>query len=66
MSNFSQTSTIATFLKQPGLTVASYVHGYGRGPVFCLGVFGEDLISYDKSTRYFLVVLLAVLLKNLR
>ncbi len=64
VSSLFHTSIIATFLKQPGVTVASYVHGYGRGAVLCLCVFGEDLISYDKSTQYFLVASLAVPLKD--
>ena len=55
VSNLSGTSIIATFLKRPGLTVASYAHGYGRGVVFCLCVFGEDLMSHDRATQYFLV-----------
>ena len=55
VTNLSHTSIIATFLKQPGLTVASYVHGYGRGAVFCLGVFGEDLVASDPSVQLFLI-----------
>lgn len=55
IGNFTHTSIVATFSNQSGLVVASYTHNYGRGAVFCLCVFGEDLVSYDPSTQYFLV-----------
>ena len=55
VSNFTGTSVVATFIRVPGFTIASYVHRYGRGGVFCFCVFGDDLISYDKSTQYFLL-----------
>jgi hypothetical protein len=55
VSNFTGTSIIATFLKSSGVTVASYVHRFGRGAVSCFCVFGEDLLSDERSTQYFLV-----------
>jgi hypothetical protein len=55
VANLSQTSVVAKFLNQSGLLIASYVHRYGKGAVFCLCVFGEDLVAYDPSTQYFLV-----------
>ncbi len=55
VSNLTDTSVVATFLRQSGVEVASYVHRYGRGAVFCLCVFGEDLIGLDRPTQLFLI-----------
>jgi hypothetical protein len=55
VTNFTHTSIVATFLNKSGTVVASYAHGYGKGAVFCLCVFGEDMIAYDRATQYFLV-----------
>lgn len=55
VSNTTRTSIVAMFLQKPGLTIASYIHWYGKGAVVCFCVFGEDLVSYEKSTQMFLV-----------
>ena len=60
VANLTRTSIVATFTRQSGLVVASYIHQYGRGAVFCLCIFGEDFIASDPSTQYFLVASLAV------
>jgi len=59
IGNFTQTSIVATFVRQSGLVVASYIHRYGRGAVFCLCVFGEDIVNYDPSIQLFLVASVA-------
>jgi hypothetical protein len=55
IGNFTNTHIVATFTRQSNLVVASYVHRYGRGAVYCLCVFGEDVIADDPSTQFFLV-----------
>lgn len=55
VTNLTRTSIVATYSVQSGVTVSSYVHGYGRGAVFCLCVFGEDMIASDRSTQLFLM-----------
>jgi hypothetical protein len=55
IGNFTRTSIVATFARQSGLVVASYIHRYGKGAVFCLCVFGEDTIGYDRTAQFFLV-----------
>ena len=55
VTNFTGTSVVATFLRLPGVDVSSYAHAYGKGAVFCLCVFGEDVIEKDNSTQFFLV-----------
>ncbi len=56
VSNFTHTSVVATFVNRSGLVVASYVHHYGLGAVFCLCIFGEDVIVGDASTQLFLLL----------
>ncbi len=56
VSNFTRTSIVATFINQSRIIVASYVHDYGRGAVFCLCIFGEAVVSTDLSTQLFLLL----------
>jgi hypothetical protein len=55
VSNSTRTSIVATFYNKSRITVASFVHEYGRGAVFCLCIFGEDLIGFDPTVQLFLV-----------
>ena len=64
VSNYSRTSIIATYLASPEVTVASYIHEYGRGAVFSISIFGEDLIQTNPSTQYFLIASLAIPYKS--
>jgi len=54
VSNLTDTAIVATF-NHLGLTVASYVHYYGRGAVACFCVFGEDIIAYDSAAQFFVI-----------
>ena len=56
VTNMTSTSIVATFAKTSNTLVASYIHGFRRGSVVCLCVFGSDMISYSKSTQYFLLL----------
>jgi hypothetical protein len=55
VSNWTQTAVVATFANKSGLVVASYVHRYGKGAVFCYCIFGEDTINNDPPTEYFML-----------
>jgi len=55
IGNFTRTSIVAMFIHQSGLAVASYIHRYGKGAVFCLCVFGEDIVGYNRQAQFFLV-----------
>jgi hypothetical protein len=67
LRNFTGTQIVAKFYASvhtldgklsflmPHLPVDAYVHRYGKGEVVCLCVFGEELISHDRSAQFFLV-----------
>jgi len=65
LRNMTNTKVIARFYvhadpaKQiyamPPVPVDAYVHQYGRGQVFCFGVFGQNIIMRDRGAQFFLI-----------
>jgi hypothetical protein len=43
------------YFEMPPVPVDAYVHWYGKGEVFCFGVFGPNIIMRDRVAQFFLI-----------
>ncbi len=71
LRNFTGTTIIARFyvgsyladgsrhFVMPSQPVDAYAHKYGKGEVVCFCIFGERMISHDRTTQFFLMYAMA-------
>jgi hypothetical protein len=56
VTNMSGTSIVSVFVNGSTPLIASYVHHFRRGMVINFGVFGDDMMPFDPSAQYFMLL----------
>jgi hypothetical protein len=56
VTNMSGTSIVSVFVNDSTRLIASYAHHFRRGMVVNFGVFGDDMMPFDPSAKYFLLL----------